>query len=43
VQDAPTLMLANDLAAALEDASDRLLAAAYALRDVAFGKAGVRA
>lgn len=43
VQDAPTLMLANDLAAALEDASDRLLCAAYALRDVAFGKAGVHA
>ena len=43
VQDAPTLMLANDLAAALEDASDRLLTAAYALRDVAFDKAGVRA
>jgi uncharacterized protein Yka (UPF0111/DUF47 family) len=43
VEDAPTLMLANDLAAALEDASDRLLTAAYALRDVAFDKAGVRA
>ncbi len=43
VQDAPTLMLANDLAAALEDASDRLLVAAYALRDVAFDKAGVHA
>jgi uncharacterized protein Yka (UPF0111/DUF47 family) len=42
VQDAPSLMLANDLAVALEDASDRLLSAAYALRDVAFDKAGVR-
>ncbi|HEX7440081.1 MAG TPA: DUF47 family protein [Caldimonas sp.] len=42
VHDAPSLMLANDLAAALESASDRLLAAAYALRDVAFDKAGVR-
>lgn len=41
VQDAPSLMLANDLAVALEDASDRLLAAAYTLRDVAFDKAGV--
>jgi uncharacterized protein Yka (UPF0111/DUF47 family) len=42
VHDAPSLMLANDLAAALESASDRLLAAAYALREVAFDKAGVR-
>ncbi len=42
VQDAPSLMLANDLAGALEMASDRLLAAAYALRDLAFDKAGVR-
>ena len=42
VQDAPSLMLASDLAAALEGASDRLLTAAYALRDVAFDKAGVR-
>lgn len=42
VQDAPSLMLANDLAIALEQASDRLLAAAYALRDLAFDKAGVR-
>jgi uncharacterized protein Yka (UPF0111/DUF47 family) len=42
VQDAPSLMLANDLAAALEAASDHLLTAAYALRDVAFDKAGVR-
>jgi uncharacterized protein Yka (UPF0111/DUF47 family) len=42
VQDAPSLMLANDLAATLELASDRLLAAAYALRDLAFDKAGVR-
>jgi uncharacterized protein Yka (UPF0111/DUF47 family) len=36
VQDAPSLMLTNDLANALEDASDHLLAAGYALRDVAF-------
>ena len=43
VRDAPSLMLANDLAGALELASDRLLAAAYALRDLAFDKAGVRA
>jgi uncharacterized protein Yka (UPF0111/DUF47 family) len=42
VQDAPSLMLANDLACGLELASDRLLAAAYALRDLAFDKAGVR-
>jgi uncharacterized protein Yka (UPF0111/DUF47 family) len=42
LQDAPSLMLANDLAAALESASDYLLTAAYALRDVAFNKAGVR-
>jgi uncharacterized protein Yka (UPF0111/DUF47 family) len=41
VRDAASLMLANDLAAALESASDRLLVAAYALRDVAFDKAGV--
>ncbi len=42
VHDAPSLMLANDLAATLELASDRLLVAAYALRDLAFDKAGVR-
>ena len=42
VQDAPSLMLANDLAAVLEVASDRLLATAYALRDVTLEKAGVR-
>jgi len=42
VHDAPSLMLANDLAGALELASDRLLASAYALRDLAFDKAGVR-
>jgi hypothetical protein len=42
VQDAPSLMLANDLASALESASDRLLTAGYALRDVAFDKAGVQ-
>lgn len=43
VPDAPSLMLANDLAQGLELVSDRLLAAAYALRDLAFDKAGVRA
>jgi uncharacterized protein Yka (UPF0111/DUF47 family) len=42
LQDAPSLMLANDLAAAFEAASDYLLTAAYTLRDVAFDKAGVR-
>lgn len=42
LRDAPSLMLANDLAAALELASDRLLVAAYALRDLTFDKAGVR-
>jgi len=42
LQDAASLMLANDLAAALESASDYLLTAAYALRDVAFDKTGVR-
>jgi uncharacterized protein Yka (UPF0111/DUF47 family) len=42
IQDAPSLMLANDLAGTLELASDLLLAAAYALRDLAFDKAGVR-
>ncbi|MGZ5217711.1 MAG: phosphate transport regulator, partial [Caldimonas sp.] len=42
VQDPPSLMLANDLAGTLELASDRLLASAYALRDLAFDKAGVR-
>jgi len=41
LQDAPSLLLANDLAAALEAASDYLLTAAYALRDVAFNKTGV--
>ena len=43
VQDAPSLMLANDLAGTLELASDRLLAAAYSLRELAFDKAGARA
>jgi uncharacterized protein Yka (UPF0111/DUF47 family) len=42
MHDAPSLMLANDLATALEAASDRQLTAGYALRDVAFDKAGVR-
>ncbi|SOE87855.1 Uncharacterized conserved protein YkaA, UPF0111/DUF47 family [Burkholderia sp. YR290] len=43
LHDAPALMLANDLATTLELASDRLLVAGYALRDVAFGQAGARA
>jgi len=42
LRDAPALMLANDLACALESASDHLLNAGYALRDVAFDQAGVR-
>jgi len=42
IQDAASLMLANDLAMALELASDRLLVAGYALRDVAFDQAGAR-
>ena len=41
VHDAPSLMLANDLAVALESASDRLLTTAYALRNVAFDRAAV--
>ncbi len=41
LREASALMLANDLAIALELASDRLLTASYALRDVAFDKAGV--
>lgn len=41
VQDAPSLMLVNDLAVTLELASDRLLVAAYGLRELAFDKAGV--
>lgn len=40
--DAPSLMLANDLAQSLELASDRLLAAGYGLRDLAFDEAGAR-
>jgi uncharacterized protein Yka (UPF0111/DUF47 family) len=42
IRDAAALMLANDLATALELASDRLLVAGYALRDVAFDQAGAR-
>lgn len=42
IRDAAALMLANDLAVALELASDRLLVAGYALRDVAFDQAGAR-
>jgi uncharacterized protein Yka (UPF0111/DUF47 family) len=40
ITDAPSLMLANDLAMTLELASDRLLSAGYGLRDVVFDKAG---
>jgi len=40
LEDAPSLMLANDLAMTLELASDRLLSASYALREVVFNKAG---
>lgn len=43
IKDAASLMLANDLAIALELASDRLLVAGYALRDSAFDQAGARA
>ncbi|MDO9236461.1 MAG: phosphate transport regulator [Aquabacterium sp.] len=43
LDDAPSLMLANDLAMTLELASDRLLSAGYALRDVVFDKAGAMA
>jgi len=39
VKDPASLMLANDLAVTLELASDRLLAAGYALRDVVFNSA----
>lgn len=42
ISDAPALMLANDLACTLELASDRLLVAGYALRDVAFGRTEAR-
>ena len=42
LRDAPALMLANDLALALELASDRLLVAGYALRGVAFEQAEAR-
>jgi uncharacterized protein Yka (UPF0111/DUF47 family) len=42
IHDAGSLMLANDLALSLELASDRLLVAGYALRDVAFDQAGAR-
>jgi uncharacterized protein Yka (UPF0111/DUF47 family) len=42
IRDAASLMLANDLAMTLELASDRLLVAGYALRDVAFDQAGAR-
>ncbi len=42
IRDAAALMLANDLAIALELASDRLLVAGYALRDIAFEQIAVR-
>lgn len=42
IVDAPSLMLANDLACTLELASDRLLVAGYALRSVAFGRTEAR-
>ncbi|HEX5356423.1 MAG TPA: phosphate transport regulator [Aquabacterium sp.] len=42
IDDAPSLMLANDLAMTLELASDRLLAAGYGLRELAFDKAGAQ-
>lgn len=43
LQDAASLMLANDLAQTLELASDRLLAAGYGLRELAFNQSGVKA
>jgi uncharacterized protein Yka (UPF0111/DUF47 family) len=43
ISDAPSLMLANDFASALELTSDHLLTAAYALREVAFESTGVAA
>ncbi len=42
IDDAPSLMLANDLACTLELASDRLLTAAYSLRDMVLSQAEVR-
>jgi uncharacterized protein Yka (UPF0111/DUF47 family) len=43
VRDAASLMLANDLAMTLELASDRLLVAGYALRNLVFDQAGTQA
>ena len=43
VSDAAALVLANDLAMTLELASDRLLAAGYALRDLVFSRAEAHA
>lgn len=40
IDDAPSLMLANDLAQTLELASDRLLVAGYRLRELVFSKTG---
>ncbi len=42
MNDAASLMLANDLAVTLENASDSLLRAGYALRNIAFGTTGVQ-
>lgn len=42
IKDAASLMLANDLAMALELASDRLLVAGYALRELAFEQVGAQ-
>jgi uncharacterized protein Yka (UPF0111/DUF47 family) len=42
IRDAASLMLANDLAMTLELASDRLLVAGYALRDLVFNEGGAR-
>ncbi|MFZ5520802.1 MAG: phosphate transport regulator [Pseudomonadota bacterium] len=43
IEQPAALMLANDLAQTLELASDRLLSAAYGLRDLAFNRAGAGA
>lgn len=43
IDDAPSLMLANDLAMTLELASDRLLSTGYALRDLVFSQTRMQA
>ena len=43
VQDPATLSLATDFAAALEQATDALLATGYAMRDLAFSRMGMQA